>query len=73
MADVIPLRDGQPVGDGVELDPERVLANAAGAFRQVLVCGFDQDGQIDIRCSHGSRDALWILQRAILHLMLETE
>lgn len=74
MADdkVIALRPTL-VGDGAEIACDQVLGAAAGVYVQVVVVGFDKNGEIDMRSSHGSRDALWILERARLHLLTETE
>lgn len=73
-AEVVDLktRDGL-VGDGTIIEPDAVLEGAKGAFLQVVVLGYTTDGEIRVRCSHGSRDALWAIERAKLHLMLETE
>lgn len=60
-------------GDGLALYPDQILEAAKGAYLQVVVVGFDRDGQIDIRSSHGSRDALWILRRGEYYLLLETK
>lgn len=70
---VVPFTRTGWLGDGIALNPDMILDKARGDFKQVVVAGFNQDGQIDLRSSHGSRETLWILQRAILHLMLETE
>lgn len=70
---VVPFTRTGVIGDGIALDPDKTLDNARGDYLQVVVVGFDQAGQINLRCSHGGRDALWILQRAIPHLMLETD
>lgn len=73
MADIVDLRTkGGIVGDGADLDVDKVLEAAKGDFLQVVVVGFDQDGEINIRSSHGSRDALWILRKAEHHLLFET-
>ena len=74
MADIIDLKQpsGQ-VGDGFAFDPDVVLEKAKGTFAQVVVVGFDKDGKIDMRSSHGGRDALWIIRRGEYHLLFETE
>lgn len=69
---IIPLRPVL-VGDGAALEPDMILEAAKGAYEQIVVVGFNADGQIDMRSSHGSRDALWIVERARLHLLTETE
>ena len=62
-----------PLTDAVELEPDQVLEGNKGKFQEVVICGFDQNGEIAICSSHGSREALWILERAKTHLMLGTE
>lgn len=71
MGDVVNL--DVPIADGIDLDPDHVLEANKGKFQQVVVVGFYQDGKIAVCSSHGSREALWMLERAKLHLMLETE
>lgn len=61
------------VGDGIAFEPNVILEGAKDNYLQVVVAGFNKDGEIDLRGSHGSRDILWVLQRAILHLMLDSE
>lgn len=73
MAEIIAFGSRGTVGDGSVLDPDLVCENASGKFREVVVCGFNHDGGIEVRASHGSRETLWILHRAIIHLMTETE
>lgn len=71
---VVPFKtaDGQ-VGDGAAIDPDLILENAKGDFLQVVVVGFNKDGQIEMRSSHSSRDALWIIRKGEHHLLFETE
>lgn len=71
MGDVIRL--DLPVNDEAVLEPDFILDSAKGQYQQLLVAGYDQDGKISIRATHGSREVLWMLNRAIVHLMLETE
>lgn len=71
MGDVIQL--DVPVGDEIAIDPDTVLENSKGAFQQLLVDGYDNSGEFHVRATHGSREVLWMLNRAIVHLMLETE
>lgn len=61
------------IGDGLALDLDQVLEGAKGDFLQVVVIGFEHDGHISMRSSHGSRDALWIIRRGEHHLLFETE
>ena len=71
MGDVIHL--DVPVGDDAVLDADFILDGDKGQFQQLLIAGYKKDGCIHIRATHGSREVLWMLQRAITHLMLETE
>lgn len=73
MADVIPFKGAGIVGDGAELDPDQVLEACKGNFVQVVICGFEADGTFAMHASHGSREALWKLQRGINFLMNESE
>ncbi|MDE2104686.1 MAG: hypothetical protein KGL39_46045 [Patescibacteria group bacterium] len=71
MGDVIHLN--VPIPDNVTLDPDDVLDGSKGQFEQLLIAGYTKDGEFHVRSTHGSREVLWMLQRAIVHLMLETE
>lgn len=71
MGDVVNL--DVPIADGVALDPDTILERNKGKFKQVVIVGYDQGGLIAVCSSHGSREALWMLERGKLHLMLETE
>lgn len=71
MGDVVQL--DAPIADTVELDPDAMLEANKGLFQRVILAGYDHKGNIVVCSSHSSRDALWILERAKLHLMLETE
>ena len=71
MSNVIKL--DLPVADDIVLNPDDILDGAKGQFQQLFVAGYGQDGEFHIRATHGSREVLWMLQRAIVHLMLETE
>lgn len=64
---------GGQVGDGFAFDPDQVLDGARGNFLQVVVCGFNLEGEIEVRASHGSRDALWVIAKAQHHVLFETE
>lgn len=74
MGDIIDLKQpsGQ-VGNGFAFQPDVILEEAKGAYEQVVVVGFDASGEISIRSSHGSHEALWILRRGEYHLLFETE
>lgn len=62
-----------PIADSVELRPDDVLEGNKGHFKQLAIIGYNQDGKITICSTHGSREVLWMLERAKIHLMLETE
>lgn len=72
MGDVVQLDYSDGFGDGIVIDPDQILQNSVGEYQRVIVAGFEADGSFSLRSSHDSREALWILQQAILHLMLET-
>lgn len=61
------------IGDGLELLPDEVLESCKGQYVRAVIIGLDKDGGIHLHTSHGSRECLWLLERAKLHLMLETE
>lgn len=65
---IVPFKGSDIVGDGSVIDPDKVLEACKGEFLQVLVVG-----QIAMNCSHGSRDALWLIERGRHHLLFETE
>lgn len=71
MGDVIKL--DLPVGDDVVLDPDVILEGNKGKFQQLAIVGYDQDGKIAVCATHSSREVLWMLERAKIYLMLETE
>ncbi len=60
------------VGDGAELSPDAVLDAAKGKAERLVVTYIAEDGELHLCGSHGSRETLWLLQRAILFLMLDT-
>ncbi len=59
--------------DSVKLDPDYVLTQQVGKFAQVVVIGFDPDAGVHVACSHGSRDALWLMKRGEHFLLFESE
>lgn len=71
MGDVVKL--DVPITDGVTLEPDAILESAKGHFQQLAIIGYEQDGEFHVRSTHGAREVLWMLNRAIVHLMLETE
>lgn len=62
-----------PITDGTALNPDTILEANKGKFQQLLIAGYDQSGNITICSTHGSRETLWMIERAKLHLMLGTE
>ena len=32
-----------------ELNPDKVISNAAGEYQSVVICGYDNDGELNIR------------------------
>jgi hypothetical protein len=71
MGDVVQL--DAPIADSIELDPDAMLEANKGKFQELVLVGYDQNGNLVVCSTHSSREALWILERAKLHLMLETE
>lgn len=71
MGEVVHLN--LPVGDDIILEPDAVLEGNKGNFQQLAIIGYDKNGDIAICSTHGSREVLWMLERAKIHLMLETE
>lgn len=70
MGDIVHLN--LPVGDDVALDPDAVLEGNKGHFQRLAIIGYDQDGEITICATHSSRETLWMLERAKIHLMIGT-
>jgi hypothetical protein len=71
MGDVVNL--DVPIADGIALNPDTILEANKSKFQQVVIVGYDHGGQIAVCSTHSSREALWMLERGKLHLMLETE
>ena len=71
MGDVVYL--DIPVRDDVALEPDKVLEANKGKFQQLVILGYDQSGDIAVCASHGSREVLWMLERAKAFLLLESE
>ena len=57
-----------PVPDDMPLDPDRILEANRGKFQELVLLGYDQDGKITVCATHGSREVLWIMERAKLFL-----
>ena len=73
-ATIIPFRPGDhKVGDGYVFEPDKIVEAAMGDFQNVIVFGINKEGQFDMRCSHGSREVMWLLNRGIHFLLMETE
>lgn len=70
-AEVIRLETN--IADIVELNPDDILEANKGKFQQLAIVGYDLEGNITICSTHGSREILWMLERAKAHLLLETE
>lgn len=62
-------RDGV-VGPGLRIKPDAVLDAAKGGLTDVLVLGYDADGQLYIAGSGDHREALWLMAMA-KHWLLE--
>ena len=62
MAKVINFstRDGI-VGDGAFIDPDQILENNKGLFKNLVLVGEDQDGNFTIACSRGNAEAFLML------------
>lgn len=73
LAEIVDFKGSGRSGDGRVYDCDQILEKAAGIFEQVVVLGFNKSGGFQVHSSHGSRDALWAIQRAIHHLLFETE
>lgn len=56
-----------------ELDPDKILQAALGEVNPVLIIGDDKDGSLYIASSAGEKaEILYLLERARLHLLLNT-
>lgn len=61
-----------PVRDDLVLDADTLLENNKGKFQELVLLGYDQNGEIAVCATHGSREVLWILERAKIFLMIES-
>jgi len=52
-------------------DPDHVLDEAKGNFESVFLCGWDNEGELDVRCSTNinNKDVLWMLEKFKAKLM----
>jgi len=73
MAEIIPIGGSGQISDGIALDPDKILDMAKGEFGEVVIVGWTPDGELQVRSSHGSREALWHLTRAIHQLTEGTD
>ncbi len=63
-----------PVITRLDLDPDRVLQEAVGEVTEVVICGFDKDGNQYFASSVADGgQALWHLERAKWALMKITD
>ncbi len=53
-------------------DPDAVLEQAIGQFKDVIVVGFDENGDIDLRASLGldERDVIWLFELAKAQMLI---
>ena len=70
-AEIVSL-DLKEIGDNAIIEADRILEGAKCQFQRVVIIGFNQDGEIEVRSSHGSREALWLIERGKHHLLIET-
>lgn len=59
------------VGDGYEIEPDKVLDAAKGQLSEAIVIGLDHDGNIYFAGTHGGPKALWLIELAKLSLFQE--
>lgn len=58
----------------LNLPPDRLLEGAKGQLEQVIVIGYDLDGQEYFASSHADGgDVLWLLERCKLHLLRQAD
>ncbi len=71
---VIPFKGDGRVGDGVAFHPDHILdAVKEQKLARIVVCGYADDGEFRMYSSHSSREAMWMLNKGIGHLLYETE
>jgi hypothetical protein len=64
---VVPLRVVE-IGEGVHLQPDKVLSAALGKLDEVVVIGLTEDGEPFIASSEGVAKALWLIEKCKLTL-----
>lgn len=69
MADVIQFKGSGIAGDGLVVDPNAVLEGAKGKLRNVMVCGWGEDGELYVASSHGAAEAVFLIETAKLSLL----
>ena len=58
---------------GAAKDADNVLEQALGRYSEVLIIGFDKDGQFDARATLGLKDGgdcLWLIEMFKLKLLM---
>ena len=68
MGDVVDLKCGL-IGSGRRLEPDTVLEEARGQLQEVVVIGYDQDGEIYVAGSEGPGDTMWLIEACKLFLL----
>lgn len=64
MSNVVHLKLVEGVGNGAVMPVNRVLAGArAAGLTDVVVLGYDADGDIYAGASHGAADTLWLIEQ----------
>lgn len=54
----------------LDIDPDRVLSKHIGQLDQVVICGFDKDGdEVFASSIADGADVLWLLERSKLKLL----
>lgn len=59
----------QLVGDGYTVNPDEVLQECIGTFKEVVVVGIDNDGRLVGHGSGGRPEAITLLERAKARLL----
>jgi hypothetical protein len=57
------------LGRFAKVEPDKILAEAAGQLTEVVVIGYAKDGAMYAASSEGPGDALWLLEAAKLYLL----
>lgn len=67
-AEIITLKNAI-LGDGAVIEPDVILEGPKTKLREVVVLGIDHEGEIWVSCSHGMRDAVYLLERCKQNLL----